>query len=71
MISTRRCFVPMDGGNIKHDYIHNEWFWKILGIQTNNRNNKIRYNCFGSNKHAQKYEGGGHQVGCNFILHLK
>ena len=56
---------------LKTDSRYNEGSCKISGIQTNNRKNTIRFNHFGSNKYAQKYEGVGIQVGCNFMLYLK
>ena len=61
----------MNGGKIKPDYRCNEGSWKKLGIQNSNRRNTIKSNHFDSKKYVQKYEGGGIQVGCNFIVYLK
>ena len=47
------------------------YFGKVQGFKPTTEKNTIRCNNFGSKKYVQKYEGGGIQVGCNFVLYLK
>ena len=46
-------------------------FGIVQGFKPRTEKNTIRCNSFGSKKYAQKYEGEGLQVGCNFISYLK
>ena len=71
MISARIYFLPINGENIKPDSRRNDGYLKSSGILINRRKNTIICNCFGSKKYARNYEGGGFQVGCNFISYLK